>query len=271
MPFIKVVKTKAYSKRFQVKFKRRREGKTDYYARQRLIFQDKNKYNSPKYRLVVRFSNREVVCQIAYATLKCDRILAAAYSGELSRYGASVYERNGQKNFAAAYATGLLLARRTLSLEKIGLAKQYEGIVKADGAYFRVKKPKGSHNRRPFKVILDVGLARTTTGSRLFAAMKGAIDGGLDIPHKPKRFPGNKAAPRKFDPKVLRKHIYGGHVSDYMKHLQATNPDKYKRQFSMYIKASKGPEDLEKMWTAVHANIRKDPTHKKNRKEKTAC
>lgn len=32
---IKVVKNKAYFKRFQVKYRRRREGKTDYYARQR--------------------------------------------------------------------------------------------------------------------------------------------------------------------------------------------------------------------------------------------
>lgn len=30
------------------------EGKTDYYARKRLITQDKNKYNTHKYRLVVR-------------------------------------------------------------------------------------------------------------------------------------------------------------------------------------------------------------------------
>ena len=40
------------------------EGKTDYYARRRLITQDKNKYNSPKYRLVVRFTNTEVICQV---------------------------------------------------------------------------------------------------------------------------------------------------------------------------------------------------------------
>jgi len=55
MPFVKVIKNKAYFKRFQVKFRRRREGKTDYYARKRLIIQDKNKYNAHKYRLVVRF------------------------------------------------------------------------------------------------------------------------------------------------------------------------------------------------------------------------
>ncbi|XVF37541.1 hypothetical protein REPUB_Repub20aG0017700 [Reevesia pubescens] len=54
MPFIKAQKSKAYFKRFQVPFKRRREGKTDYRARIRLINQDKNKYNTPKYRFVVR-------------------------------------------------------------------------------------------------------------------------------------------------------------------------------------------------------------------------
>lgn len=62
--FVKVVKNKAYFKRFQVKFKRRREGKTDYYARKRLIVQDKNKYNTPKYRMVVRFSNKDITAQV---------------------------------------------------------------------------------------------------------------------------------------------------------------------------------------------------------------
>jgi len=38
MGYIKVLKNKAYSSRYQVKFKRRREGKTDYYARRRLVF-----------------------------------------------------------------------------------------------------------------------------------------------------------------------------------------------------------------------------------------
>ena len=81
-PFIKVIKNKAYFKRYQVKFKRRRgnsiamfthpcihwppaEGKTDYRARKRLVVQDKNKYNTPKYRLVVRFTNTDVICQVS--------------------------------------------------------------------------------------------------------------------------------------------------------------------------------------------------------------
>jgi len=56
--FVAVLKNKAYFKRYQPKFKRRREGKTDYFARKRLCVQDKNKYNTPKYRLVVRVTNK---------------------------------------------------------------------------------------------------------------------------------------------------------------------------------------------------------------------
>lgn len=107
-PFVKVVKSKAYFKRFQVKFRRRREGKTDFYARKRLVVQDKNKYNTPKYRMIVRSSNKDICCQIAYARIEGDRIVAAAYSHELPRYGVKV----GLTNYAAAYCTGLLLARR---------------------------------------------------------------------------------------------------------------------------------------------------------------
>jgi len=86
MPFVKIVKNKAYFKRFQVKFRRRREGKTDYFARKRLVIQDKNKYNTPKYRMIVRSSNTDICCQIAYARLEGDIIICAAYSHELPRY-----------------------------------------------------------------------------------------------------------------------------------------------------------------------------------------
>lgn len=36
----------------------------------------------------------------------------------------------------------------------------------------------------PFRCFLDVGLARTTTGARVFGVLKGAVDGGLDVPHR---------------------------------------------------------------------------------------
>ena len=110
--FVKVVKNKAYFKRYQVKFRRRREGRTDYYARKRLCVQDKNKYNTPKYRMIVRFTNKDITCQIAYARIEGDVIIAAAYAHELPRYGIKV----GLTNYAAAYCTGLLLARRVSSV-----------------------------------------------------------------------------------------------------------------------------------------------------------
>ena len=53
-------------------------------------------------------SLQDVCCQIAYARLEGDKIVAAAYSHELPRYGVKV----GLTNYAAAYCTGLLLARR---------------------------------------------------------------------------------------------------------------------------------------------------------------
>ena len=90
MPFIKTVKTKAYYKRFQTKYRRRRECKTDYYARKRLITQAKNKYNSPKYRFCVRITNADVICQMIYATLNGDITLCSAYSHELKEYGIEV-------------------------------------------------------------------------------------------------------------------------------------------------------------------------------------
>ncbi|CAO2622424.1 60S ribosomal protein L5 (Fragment) [Lemmus lemmus] len=53
--------------RGQVRFRRRQEGKTDYYAQKRLVIQDKNKYNTPKYRMRVRVTSRDIICQISYA------------------------------------------------------------------------------------------------------------------------------------------------------------------------------------------------------------
>jgi len=252
MTFLRVVKSKAYFKRFQVKFKRRREGKTDYYARKRLVAQDKTKYNSPKYRLVVRFTNKDVIAQIIYATLKSDIVLAAAYAHELPRFGLKV---KWAKDYAAAYATGLLLARRVLT--KLGLATQYVGQEKPDGAHFMVEE---SGERRPMLVLLDVGLHCTSTGARVFGCMKGAADGGLEVPHNTRRFPGYNAETKKFDPAVLRKYIFGVHVADYMKKLQEEDAEKYKTQFSQYVKAGVKPDGVESMWTAVHKAIRKDPS-----------
>jgi len=258
MPFLKVVKTNAYFKRFQVKFKRRREGKTDYYARKRLISQDKTKYNSPKYRLVVRFTNRDVIAQIVYATISCDRVLCSAYAHELSKYGLKVA---GLTNYAAAYATGLLVARRLL--KKLGMDTAYVGQEAVDGEHFIVEE---EAERRPFLALLDIGIHVSSTGARIFGVMKGAADGGLEVPHNTKRFPGYDATEKKFDAAVLRKYIFGGHVADWMRQLKEEDEEKFKAQFSQYIKAGVSADGVEAMWTAVHKAIRADPTFSATKK-----
>ena len=66
-------------------------------------------------------------------------------------------------------------------LTKLGLADKYEGQVEISGEDFNVEAM--DDGPKPFRAFLDVGLTRTTTGNRVFAAMKGAVDGGIDIPH----------------------------------------------------------------------------------------
>lgn len=260
MAFAKVVKNKAYFKRYQVKYRRRREGKTDFYARKRLITQDKNKYNSPKYRFVVRVSNKEVTCQIAHAKIEGDVVVAAAYSHELKRYGMPV----GLNNYAAAYATGLLLARRLLS--KLNLADKYKGQTNPDGNDYNVEELEdGPH---PFRAYLDVGLHRTTTGSKVFAALKGVTDGGVEVPHSVTRFVGYSKEEKSLKADVLRKHIFGAHVGDYMKSLREENPPKYQKLFTDYIKAGIKPEEMEAKWAAVHKAIRASPAAVKSTKAK---
>jgi len=260
MGFVKLIKNKAYFKRFQVKYRRRREGKTDYQARRRLITQDKNKYNSPKYRFVVRFTNTDVVTQIVYAKIGGDVVMTAAYSHELKKYGIPC----GLTNYAASYATGLLLARRHLT--KLGLASKYVGKESIDGEDYTVEPLEDGP--RPFLALLDSGLARTTTGSRVFGALKGALDGGLNIPHSEKRFFGFDKSSKKLDAKKLRKNIFGGHISDYMKSLSQSSSDRYKKQFSRYIKAGLTPDKIEGVYKAAHKAIRSSPALVKSTKPK---
>jgi large subunit ribosomal protein L5e len=260
MGFVKVVKNKQYFKRYQVKFKRRREGRTDYQARKRLIFQDKNKYNTPKYRLIVRLSNRDITCQIAYARIEGDRIVCAAYAHELPRYGVKV----GLTNYAAAYCTGLLVARRIL--QKLSLDSIYTGCTDVTGEEFCVEPVEDGPGA--FRCYLDVGLSRTTTGARIFGAMKGAVDGGLNIPHSVKRFPGYNAEDKNFDAGVHRQHIFGQHVANYMKELEGEDEEAFKRQFSRYIKFGIRADDIETLYKKAHAAIRADPSQSKKPEKK---
>lgn len=260
-PFVRVVKSKAYYSRYQVKYRRRREGKTDYRQRKRLCCQDKNKYQSPKYRLVVRFTNRKVICQIVYALVDGDRVLAQASSTELGRYGLKV----GLKNYAAAYCTGLLVARRLL--QKVGLGDTYEGNTEVDGEVVTTKYEKKlyyvdevNEDKRPFRALLDVGCKPTTTGHRIFGALKGAADGGLDVPHSNKRFPGYDRDAKEYDADMHRERIFGGHVGEYMEYLEEEDNQKYQEHFASFIAEDIAADGLEELYEGVHEKIREDPS-----------
>lgn len=75
-----------------------------------MVVQDYNKYSTPKYRLVARFTNSKILVQVVYATLAGDKVVCQADSKELVQFGMST----GLTSYPAAYATGLLLARRVL-------------------------------------------------------------------------------------------------------------------------------------------------------------
>jgi len=248
-------KPRSYFMRYQPKMRRRRECKTDYQARACLIKQDKDKYNTPKYRFVVRISNKNVTCQVVSSKIIGDFVHCTAYSSELPRYGLDV----GLTNWAACYSTGLLCARRML--KKLGMDEMYKGVETADGKYFETEE---DEEKRPFKCLLDVGLKRTTTGSTVYAALKGAVDGGLYIPHRDsgKQFPGYSVDSDngpKYNATRCLHYIVGGHVKEYMEKLEEEKPDVYASRFASYIAKGIKPDDLEDVYRKVHAAIRANP------------
>jgi len=266
MPFVKVVKNKQYFKRFQTKFRRRREGRTDYRQRHKLITQDKNKYQSTKYRLVVRFTNKYVSVQVIAAEIIGDRVLTQANSKELQRYDDRLTV--GLKNYAAAYATGLLAARRLLT--KLNLADIYKGNEEPTGEVISTEGENGrtyfvsaldeESDRKPFRALLDVGVKNTTTGCKIFGAMKGAADGGLDVPHSEKRFPGYNRDTKTYDPEVHKGHIFGEHVADYMREMEEDDEENFKKHFAGYHEHGISADDLEEVYEKLHAAIREDPS-----------
>lgn len=181
----------------------------------------------------------------------------------------------GLTNYSAGYSTGLLLARRLL--KQVGLAELYSANSDVNGEYFNVDDD--VQDKRPFKALLDVGINATTTGARVFAVMKGACDGGINVPHKTKRFPGysrqqaeviqnkrgktetTEKTAAKFDAAVLRARIFGNHVTAYANKLKKEEPEKFKRQFSQWEKnlAAAKVKTHEELYKKVHAQILAKP------------
>jgi len=86
---------------YNLRFRRRREGRTNYRKRRRLV-------TSGIHRFVVRPSNKHISAQVIAAKPEGDLVMASAHSSELKQFG----WRGSCSNIPAAYLTGLLAGRR---------------------------------------------------------------------------------------------------------------------------------------------------------------
>jgi len=91
--------------------------------------------------------------------------------------------------------------------------------------------------------------------------MKGAVDGGINIPHSDKIFPTFKKEVKGTN--ALKERIFGKHVQNYM---DAFAKDKDRegnnQQFSQWQACLKkaGVKTIEELYKKVHAEIRKNPS-----------
>jgi len=149
--------------------RRRREAKTDYRTRLTLL-------KSGKPRIVIRKTNRYIIAQIVVSDIAQDRVVVGLTSKVLLEKGWPRELSGCLKNRSAAYLTGFLL----------GKAAQKEKINSA---------------------IFDMGMNRNVPKSRLFSALKGAIDSGLKIPHKPESLPSMEMIKNEKTSKIFDKII----------------------------------------------------------------
>lgn len=125
-------------------YRRRKTGETDYRRRLKLL-------RSGMARAVVRVSNTRVVCQLTNFSVVGDKVEVSTTGDDLvSKYGWP--EDASRKNLPACYLTGFALGKTALA---------------------------AGHD----EAVLDIGLAASAAGSRVFAALKGMVDAGLEIPH----------------------------------------------------------------------------------------
>ncbi len=109
---------------------------------------------SDEKRFVVRLSNNLVRGQIIDYKMEGDLSLVFVTSNKLKDFG----WKHSLKNTAAIYLTGLLT----------GVVAKEKGIK---------------------KVIFDTGVKNYKSKNRIYAALKGIVDAGIECPHDPKAFP----------------------------------------------------------------------------------
>ena len=129
-------------------------------------------------RAVVRVSNTQVTCQLVSFDAGGDRVLASVTGKTLVNKHKWPSEAS-RKSVPACYLAGMALAKSALA---------------------------AGHT----EAILDIGLAASSGGSRVFAALRGMVDCGLEIPHSEEVLPSDD-------------RVSGSHISDDLaKAVEAT-------------------------------------------------
>ncbi|MDI6841983.1 MAG: 50S ribosomal protein L18 [Methanothermobacter wolfeii] len=187
----------AHGPRYKMAFRRRREGKTDYRARYKMI-------ETGKSRLVVRITTYHVIAQIINVGMEGDETLVSAHSKQLQKMG----WKGATANTAAAYLTGYLCGKRALKA----------GITEA---------------------VLDIGMRPAIRGSKVFAALKGAVDAGLNVPHGEAILPDES-------------RIRGEHIKEYAESL---DDEEMQKRFSRYLERGLSPVDLPEHFDEIKNRI----------------
>ncbi len=127
---------------------------------------------SRKPRLVIRKSSKNIQLQLVEYANNGDRIQISSHSNQLKKLGWG--HHNG--NISSAYLTGLIL----------GLKAKSKNVKEA---------------------VLDIGLNRSVRGSVLYAALKGAVESGLNIAHSKEVLPKEEIIESKDGFKEMKEKI----------------------------------------------------------------
>lgn len=149
-----------------------------------------------KPRLVIRKSLNNTSAQIVQYTAKGDKVVVSAHSSELKKYGWN----SSTGNMPSAYLTGLLAGQ------------------------------KAKKNGMKDEVVLDIGLNVPVKGGRIFAALRGFIDAGMNIPHSKDILPSDD-------------RIKGAHIASYSNAIKS-DKEKHDKQFADYVKKGADPAKI---------------------------
>ncbi|MBU5688424.1 MAG: 50S ribosomal protein L18 [Candidatus Aenigmarchaeota archaeon] len=174
---------------YELPFKRRLRGLTDYRARLKLL-------KSRKPRLVVRKTNKRLIAELMEYVPSGDKVIVYATSDELEKYGWNF----SKKNTPAAYLTGYLIAKKALkkgireAVFDIGLQSKgsrlyafLKGAIDAglnipasEDIFPSEERIKGKHIEEAFKNVKNknqFSKIKPTDISKVFDKVKKSIEG----------------------------------------------------------------------------------------------